>query len=79
MGVGIVTTTRVTHATPAAMYAHAHSRDWEGADRDYGAEARKSGCPDIASQLIAFPGGNGTADMIEQAESAGVEVLKVKP
>ncbi|WP_235977401.1 alkaline phosphatase [Sandaracinobacteroides hominis] len=57
MGVGIVTTTRVTHATPAAMYAHAPSRDWEGADRDYGAEARKSGCPDIASQLIAFPGG----------------------
>ncbi|USN16519.1 hypothetical protein POLUDNITSA_01040 [Brevundimonas phage vB_BpoS-Poludnitsa] len=29
--------------------------------------------------VIAFPGGDGTADMIEQAESAGVEVLKVKP
>lgn len=26
---GIVTTTRVTHATPAALYAHSNSRDWE--------------------------------------------------
>ncbi len=26
---GIVTTTRVTHATPAACYAHAPDRDWE--------------------------------------------------
>jgi len=26
---GIVTTTRLTHATPAALYAHAANRDWE--------------------------------------------------
>jgi alkaline phosphatase len=26
---GIVTTTRVTHATPAAVYAHSNNRDWE--------------------------------------------------
>ena len=26
---GIVTTTRITHATPAAMYAHTAERDWE--------------------------------------------------
>lgn len=57
MGVGIVTTTRITHATPAAMFAHAPSRDWEGADSSYTAEERKSGCADIASQLVAFPGG----------------------
>jgi alkaline phosphatase len=26
---GVVTTTRVTHATPAALYAHSNNRDWE--------------------------------------------------
>jgi alkaline phosphatase len=26
---GVVTTTRITHATPAALYAHSNSRDWE--------------------------------------------------
>ena len=27
--IGFVTTTRVTHATPAALYAHSANRDWE--------------------------------------------------
>ena len=31
--VGIVTTTRITHATPAAVYGHAVNRDWES-DKD---------------------------------------------
>ena len=57
LGLGIVTTTRITHATPAAMYAHSPSRDWERADRNYSAEDRKSGCPDIATQLVQFRGG----------------------
>lgn len=29
--------------------------------------------------VIAFPGGNGTANMIQQAREAGVEVIEVKP
>lgn len=28
-GIGIVTTTRITHATPAGVYAHTSNRDWE--------------------------------------------------
>jgi alkaline phosphatase len=56
LGVGIVTTTRITHATPAAMFAHVPDRDWEALDRDYPAEARKSGCRDIADQLVQFRG-----------------------
>ena len=55
MGVGIVTTTRITHATPAAMFAHSPSRDWEAPDRTYPADARASGCVDIAAQLTGFP------------------------
>ncbi len=57
MGLGIVTTTRITHATPAAMYSHSPSRDWEAPDRNYSAEERKSGCVDIAAQLTGFKGG----------------------
>jgi alkaline phosphatase len=56
LGVGIVTTTRITHATPAAMFAHEPFRDWEAFDRDYPADARKSGCRDIADQLVRFRG-----------------------
>lgn len=55
---GIVTTARITHATPAALYAHSPERDWE-ADSDLTREARQHGCQDIAWQLIhkAFPAG----------------------
>jgi alkaline phosphatase len=55
---GIVTTTRITHATPAATYAHTPERDWEN-DRDLTEEARQNDCTDIAAQLIEFPYGNG--------------------
>lgn len=51
---GVVTTTRVTHATPAGAYAHTAYRDWEG-DADMPAEALQAGCKDIARQLIEAP------------------------
>ncbi len=57
MGLGIVTTTRLTHATPAAVYGHVPFRDWEGADRAYPAADRASGCADLAAQLVSFKGG----------------------
>lgn len=53
---GIVSTTRITHATPAAAYAHTAERDWES-DADLTAEARAAGCADIARQLIERPVG----------------------
>ncbi|XP_037534502.1 alkaline phosphatase, tissue-nonspecific isozyme [Nematolebias whitei] len=49
--VGIVTTTRVTHATPSAAYAHSVNRDWYS-DNDMPAEALLEGCKDLARQLI---------------------------
>ena len=48
---GIVTTARLTHATPAGAYAKVAERDWEYEAPD--------GCKDIADQLIAFDIGNG--------------------
>jgi alkaline phosphatase len=55
---GIVTTARLTHATPAATYAHSPQRNWEG-DSEMPAQARADGCKDIAVQLIEFPYGDG--------------------
>jgi alkaline phosphatase len=55
---GVVTTTRLTHATPASTYAHTPERDWEN-DADLTDEARQNGCIDIAAQLIGFPYGDG--------------------
>ncbi|XP_075231437.1 alkaline phosphatase-like [Lycorma delicatula] len=47
---GIVTNARITHATPAALYAHAASRYWED-DGKVPPGSRKS-CKDIARQLV---------------------------
>ena len=55
---GIVSTARLTHATPAATYAHSPERDWESND-NLPEEAIAAGCKDIATQLIEFPFGDG--------------------
>ncbi len=52
LATGVVTTTRLTHATPAATYAHVPDRDWEN-DADLPAAATAQGCRDIAQQLIS--------------------------
>lgn len=51
MATGIVTTTRITHATPAAAYAHTPERGWES-DVQLSPTARAEGCHDIARQLL---------------------------
>lgn len=55
---GIVTTTRVTHATPATVYAHSPERDWES-NRYLPKAAWQQGCRDIAHQLVHFNYGDG--------------------
>ncbi|GAB6139592.1 alkaline phosphatase [Methylosoma difficile] len=65
---GIVSTARITHATPAANYAHTPERNWE-ADSN-----QPTGCatPDIARQLIEFNVGDG----IEVALGGGREYFR---
>ncbi len=58
LATGIVTTTRLTHATPAAAYAHAASRNWE-VDSQLSVAAREQDCRDIARQLVEFAHGDG--------------------
>ncbi len=52
MATGVVSTARLTHATPAATYAHSPERNWE-ADTDLPEAAKAAGCVDIAQQLIS--------------------------
>ena len=54
---GIVTTTDITHATPAATYAHAADRGWQS-DADLPPQARGR-CVDIAAQFVALAAGDG--------------------
>lgn len=58
LSTGVVSTARITHATPAATYAHAPERNWEN-DADLPDEAVANGCSDIAAQLLDFDYGSG--------------------
>lgn len=60
---GLVTSARLTHATPAAAYAHVPERNWEYFGSSLNRDAA-GGCSDIASQFVennqfdvAFGGG----------------------
>lgn len=64
---GVVTTTRVTHATPAATFAHTSHRDWE-ADSLL---PNKATVKDIAAQLIDRFGQNGIGDGLEVVLGGG--------
>ena len=51
LALGIVSTARITHATPASVYARSADRNWEGfIDPKSGQD--EAGCKDIAQQLI---------------------------
>lgn len=54
---GVVTTTRITHATPMSAYAHITDRDWE-CDGEIPEEFR-SCIKDIAVQLVEDSPGKG--------------------
>ncbi|MBA3695995.1 MAG: alkaline phosphatase [Methylotenera sp.] len=61
LSTGVVTTTRVTHATPAATYAHTSSRDWENNAQ----VPTDSKVADIAAQAVDRYGKDGIGDGLE--------------
>jgi len=70
---GVVSTARITHATPAATYAKSADRNWED-DSDMTAAAKEAGCIDIASQLVGFE--NNLKARFPNAENIdGIEVV----
>lgn len=58
---GVVSTARLTHATPGACYAHTAAREWESDADIYrrSTAAHTAGFPDIARQLIESKYGDG--------------------
>lgn len=70
MSTGAISTARLTHATPAATYAHSPNRDWE-ADGLVPPEAAAAGCTDIARQLVEMSHGDG----LEIAMGGGREMF----
>jgi alkaline phosphatase len=58
---GVVTTVRVTHATPGACYAHTADRNWESDSDIFNSrrDASDAKFPDIARQLLEFKYGDG--------------------
>ena len=56
--VGVVTTTRLSHATPATVYAKSPERDWES-DEFMLPEDWSRGCRDIAWQFANYARGGG--------------------
>lgn len=57
LATGILSTARLTHATPASTYAESASRGWED-DTSFGS-AQSEGCKDIAAQMIDWAAGDG--------------------
>lgn len=51
LALGIVSTARITHATPASVYARSADRNWES-DAAIPADEASLGCKDIATQLL---------------------------
>ena len=70
MSTGIVTTARITHATPAANYAHSMHRNFED-DGDTAAMSDPGACIDIARQLVEFSVHNSNSDGLEVALGGG--------
>ncbi|MCB5190562.1 alkaline phosphatase [Methylobacillus arboreus] len=64
---GVISTARITHATPAATYAHTSARDWES-DNNIPAGSRVK---DIALQLVDNFGPGGIGDGIEVVLGGG--------
>jgi alkaline phosphatase len=57
LATGLVTTARLTHATPGAAYSKTPNRDWEAYIGSGGPAA--SSCADIATQFIDWAAGDG--------------------
>lgn len=69
---GIISTARITHATPAATYAKSADRNWED-NSDMPQAAIDAGCKDIADQLVNFE--SYLEQRITGADVDGIEVV----
>jgi len=73
----VISTARITHATPAATYAHVPNRDWES-DTQLPEPAVEAGCRDIARQLLEFDHGDLFRDLADVQRSFS-HVIRLVP
>ena len=78
MATGIVSTARLTHATPAATWTHSPDRNWEH-DGNLPDQAVAQGCIDIARQLIATPYGRGPQVLLGGGRAKFMPVTQADP
>ena len=78
LSTGIVTTARITHATPAATYGHLPERNWE-VDSAMPAQALADGCVDFARQLAEFRVGDGITVALGGGRSGFLPETQVDP
>jgi len=72
LSTGVVSTARITHATPAATYAKSADRSWEDIS-DIPENAVAQGCVDIAKQLIDFE--SNTERRFPNMDVDGIDVV----
>ncbi len=70
---GIVSTARLTHATPAATYAKTPERDWE-ASTSPDEDDPPNNCEDIASQFLSFAPRLRASLGVEDMDIDGIDV-----
>ena len=70
LATGVVSTARLTHATPAANYAHIMERNFES-DADAAGLSDPGDCVDVARQLIEFTDNVEGSDGLEVALGGG--------
>jgi alkaline phosphatase len=74
----VVTTTRVTHATPAATYAHSPDRNWEN-DSEMLGFTNAAECRDIARQWIETAYGDGPEVLLGGGRGSFFPVTQADP
>ncbi|GHE96161.1 alkaline phosphatase [Thalassotalea profundi] len=74
LSTGIISTARITHATPAAVYAKSADRNWEDiSDMSITENPERAECEDIASQLINFE--SNLESRFKGVDVNGIEVV----
>ncbi len=78
LATGVVTTTRVTHATPAATYAHSPDRNWEN-DSEMLGLTNAAECRDIAKQWVETAYGDGPEVLLGGGRGSFFPVTQADP
>lgn len=78
LATGVISTARVTHATPGATFSHSAHRDWEN-DAALPDAAVTAGCIDIARQMVESAFGNGPDVLLGGGRSQFMPVAQRDP